>query len=368
MSTSQPPAPDRTASPPGENRHRALQAELTELADVVGPAALVDVLLERAFQMHATDIHLDPDADGLRVRLRVDGLLHQVLRLPDTVQNQVISRIKLLANMNIAERRQSQDGHFANSALGGERDVRVGSSPTIYGERLVLRLMPDSSSYNDLTQLGFMPDQLDLLQKQLSSPYGMIVVAGPVGSGKSTTLYACLERLNDPTRSLTTIEDPVERRIEGINQIQLEPKQGFSFPEALRGILRQDPNVLMVGEIRDPETAHIACRAGLSGVMLLTSIHAHDAVAAIDVLRELGIPPMFIADAVHCIVSQRLIRKVCPLSREDYHPDEAACAAIGIPPEHAGEVTLFPRRPRSGELQHRLFRPHRPVRDSADWG
>lgn len=331
------PTPSAGAS---ENRQKALRAELSELADVVGPAPLVDLLLERAFQLNATDIHLDPMPDGLRVRLRVDGLLHDVLRLPEAVRHNVISRVKLLADMDLTERRHSHDGHISRTALRGQRDVRVGSAPTIHGERLVLRLMPDETSYNTLEELGLGPNEMTVLEAQLRKPYGMIVVAGPVGSGKSTTLYSCLNRLNDPGRSLTTIEDPVERRIEGINQIQVEPKIGFGFVEALRGVLRQDPNILMVGEIRDPETAHIACRAGLTGVLVLSTIHANDAASTIDVLREYGIPPMFIADAVHCVISQRLIRRVCPRDRETYRPDDATAQALGLSPEEAANVNL----------------------------
>lgn len=333
-----------------DNRQKALRAELAELADVVGPVPLIDILLERAFQLNATDIHLDPVPDGLRVRLRVDGQLHDVLMLPEAMRQNVVSRIKLLANMDITERRHSHDGHIARSTLGGERDIRVGSAPTIYGERLVLRLMPDSGSYNRLEDLGFEPEQLELLERQIRKPYGMIIVAGPVGSGKSTTLYGCLDRLNDPGRSLTTIEDPVERRMEGVNQIQVEPKVGFGFVEALRGVLRQDPNVLMVGEIRDPETAHIACRAGLTGVMVLSTIHANDAASTIDVLREYGIPPMFIADSVHCVLSQRLVRKVCVNSRETYHPDEATCHMLGLPTHEAENIQLVRGIPRESNF------------------
>lgn len=340
MSTSEPTPTNRLASDTDDNRQKALRAELAELADVVTPASLIDLLLERAFQLNATDIHLDPVAEGLRVRLRVDGLLHDVAHLPDAVRQNVISRLKLLADMDLTERRHSRDGHIARTTLGGERDVRVGTSPTIYGERIVLRLMPDSNTYNRIEDLGLTPDQLELLGKQLRKPYGMIIVAGPVGSGKSTTLYGCLDRLNDPSRSLTTIEDPVERRLDGVNQIQVEQKVGFGFVEALRGVLRQDPNVLMVGEIRDSETAHIACRAGLTGVMVLSTIHANDAASAIDVLREYGIPPMFIADAVHCVISQRLIRKVCTQSRESYSPTEAEAAALGLSAEDASQATL----------------------------
>lgn len=330
----------RPALSTGEGRQRALRAELSELSDVVGAAPLVDLLLERSFQQNATDIHLDPVPDGLRVRVRVDGLLHDVLRLPESLRQNVVSRIKLLANMDLTERRHSRDGHIGRTALRGERDVRVGSTPTIYGERLVLRLMPDDAAFTRIEDLGLDPEQLELLRQQVEKPYGMIIVAGPVGSGKTTTLYSCLERLNDPIRSVTTIEDPVERRIDGINQIQIEPRHDFGFVEALRGVLRQDPNVLMVGEIRDSETAHIACRAGLTGVLVLSTIHANDAASVIDVLREYGIPPMFIADAIHCIVSQRLIRRVSPEARETYHPDPGQCELLGLDPNRSEEVTL----------------------------
>ena len=334
--------PDPTASPGPvrDSRQRALREELTSLADVVGPAQLVDLLVERAFEMNATDVHLDPNDQGLRVRLRVDGLLHDVLQLPEAVRSNVVSRIKLLAGMDITERRHSRDGHIAGTSLSGGRDIRVGSSPTIYGERLVLRLMPEATSFSSIEDLGLADDQLQLLRKQLSTAYGMVVVAGPVGSGKSTTLYSCLEGLNNPNRSLATIEDPVERRINGVNQIQIEPKQGFGFAEALKGVLRQDPNVLMVGEIRDADTAQIACRAGMTGILVLSTIHAHDAAAVIDVLRDYGIPPMFIADSIRCIVSQRLIRKVCEDSRERYTPDEATAHALDLSAEEAARVEL----------------------------
>ncbi|QDT38501.1 GspE/PulE family protein [Stratiformator vulcanicus] len=332
------PRPQPSGS--GAGRQRALQAELTELAEVVGPGPLVDLLLERAFQLNATDIHLDPTADGLRVRLRVDGLLHDVLRLPTALRSNVVSRVKLLAGMDITERRHAQDGHISNSALKHERDVRVGSSPSIYGERLVLRLMPDASAFTKLDELGLDDDQSEILLKQLRQPYGMLLTVGPVGSGKSTTSYSCVHLLNEPDRSVTTIEDPVERRVEGINQIQVEPKIGFGFPEALRGVLRMDPNIMMVGEIRDPETAHIAARAGLTGVLVISSLHANDAISSIDVLREFGIPPMFIADSVNCIVSQRLLRKVCPQSHETYHPDGAECELLGLNYEEAENIEL----------------------------
>jgi type II secretory ATPase GspE/PulE/Tfp pilus assembly ATPase PilB-like protein len=322
-------------------RQKALQEELRELVDVVGPGPLVDLLLERAFQLQATDIHLDPGETGLRVRLRVDGLLHDVAKLPTEMTSHVISRVKLMANMDITERRLSQDGHIANAVLKQQRDIRVGSGPTIYGERLVLRLMPDASQLTRIEDLGFEETQIAQLKKCISAPYGMILSVGPVGSGKSTTMYACLDSLNDKAKSLCTIEDPVERRVDGVNQIQIDSRIEFGFVEALRGVLRQDPNVMMVGEIRDPETAHIACRAGLTGVTVLSTLHANDAASTIDVFREFGVPPMFIADSLIGIISQRLVRKVCPRCCQTTHPDAAMAEFLGLDADQAAKTDVM---------------------------
>ena len=326
--------------PRGEVRQRALQEELRSLIDVVGPGPLVDLLLERAFDLGATDIHFDPREDGLYIRLRVDGILHDILQLSPTTTPQVISRLKLMAGMDITERRYAQDGHISNAVLKGRRDIRVGGCPTIHGERLVLRLMPDTGVYTSLDDLGFEAEKASLVKKFVGAPYGMMLSVGPVGSGKSTTMYSCLELLNEPGRSLVTIEDPVERRLTGVNQIQIEPKINFNFADALRGALRQDPDVIMVGEIRDPETAHIAVRAGLTGIRVLSTLHANETTATIDVFRDFGIPPMFIADSLNCVISQRLLRKICSHSNETYHPDEATCHFLGIDPARAGEVNL----------------------------
>jgi len=338
MSTAAPPTARPAVSP--ENRQKALQEELRELVDLVGPAPLVDLLLERAFQLRATDIHLDPTKTGLRVRLRVDGLLHDVLQLPPEMMSQVVSRVKLMSGMDITERRFAQDGHISSAVLKHQRDVRVGSGPTIFGERLVLRLMPDASTYNRLEELGLEEFQIDEIKRALRMPHGMLLSVGPVGSGKSTTMYSCLEILNQPGDSLVTIEDPVERRIEGVNQIQVDPKIDFNFVEALRGVLRQDPNVIMVGEIRDPETAHIAVRAGLTGVRVLSTLHANDTASTVDVFREFNVPPMFIADSLNCVLSQRLVRKTCETSFEEYTPDAAECTILGISPEEAPTFKL----------------------------
>jgi type II secretory ATPase GspE/PulE/Tfp pilus assembly ATPase PilB-like protein len=242
--------------------------------------------------------------------------------------------------MDITEKRLPQDGHISSAVLKHQRDVRVGSGPTIYGERIVMRLMPDDKAFTRLDELGLDEQQMGAIKNVLRRPYGMILSVGPVGSGKSTTMYSCMELLNQLDRSLITIEDPVERRIEGINQIQVDNKINFNFVEALRGVLRQDPNVIMVGEIRDPETAHIAVRAGLTGVRVLSTLHSNDTASTIDVFRQFDIPPMFIADSVNCIISQRLLRKVCTVSHESYTPDAAECAMLGVDPAQASSVQL----------------------------
>jgi len=324
----------------GEVRQKALQEELRQLLDVVGPVSLIDLLMERSFQLKATDIHFDPDELGLRVRIRVDGLLHDVIEFPREVMANVVSRLKIMAKMDIAERRLAQDGHFTNVVLNKKRDIRAGSGPTIHGERMVLRLMPDAADYTAFEELGLEDDQIATLDGHVRVPYGVILSVGPVGSGKTTMLYACLQRINEPEKSLVTIEDPVERQIVGVNQIQIEPKKDFGFPAALRGVLRQDPNVIMVGEIRDSETAHIACRAGLTGVTVFSTLHANDTAAAVDVFRNFDIPPMFIANSLEAIVSQRLLRKVCDRCREEYEPTEAELAVLGIGPAEAGGMKL----------------------------
>ena len=321
-------------------RQKALQEELNELVDVVGPAPLVDLLLERAFQLNATDIHFDPLPNGLRVRLRVDGLLHDVLRLPGNLTAQVVSRLKVMGGMDIAERRLTQDGHISKNVLTQQRDIRIGGAPTVNGERLVLRLMPDDKSYNTLEDLGFEESQLEQMKKLVEIPYGVMLSVGPVGSGKSTTMYSCLSIRNRPHESVVTIEDPIERQIDGINQMQVDTKTGFTFVKALRGVLRQDPDVLMVGEIRDPETAQIGVRAGLTGVTVLTTLHASDSLATIDVFREFGVSPMFIVDAIKCVIAQRLIRRICPNCCESFSPDESTRAVLNLTEEQAKVVTL----------------------------
>lgn len=325
---------------PAEARQKALQEELKSLIDLVGVEPLVDLLLERAFQLGATDIHLDPRENGIVLRIRLDGFLHDILHVESAYSPQLVSRIKLISGMNITEKRLAQDGHITSAKTAHSRDIRVASGPTIHGERIVMRLMADHSQFSSLDELGLHDRQIDAVKQAIATPHGMILSVGPVGCGKSTTTYSCLSALNAPERSLVTIEDPVERRVEGVNQIQVDNKIKFGFVEALRGILRQDPDVIMVGEIRDAETAHIAVRAGLMGTRVLSTLHARDTGSTIDMFREFQIPRMFLADSITCIIAQRLIRKICEHHRETYHPDKTECHMLGIDPAHAGEVKL----------------------------
>jgi type II secretory ATPase GspE/PulE/Tfp pilus assembly ATPase PilB-like protein len=285
--------------------------------------------MERAFQLQATDIHLDPLEDGLRLRLRVDGMLHDIIQLPKEAAASVISRLKLAANMDITERRLAQDGHINNQTLQNRRDIRVGSGPTIHGERLVLRLMPDHKRFTHFNELGLSEAQTSEITKYCTAPYGMILSVGPVGSGKSTSIYSCLDYLNQPEMSLATIEDPVERRIEGVNQIQIDPKIGFSFAEALRGVLRQDPNVIMVGEIRDRETAETVFQASLSGHLVITTFHAGSATEAVSRLSDMGIEPYLLRSGLLAILSQRLLRRLCSCAQ----PSQAEEDRLGLPVE-----------------------------------
>jgi len=321
-------------------RKKALQEEFRELAGVIGPVPLLDLLFERSFLLNATDIHVDPNEQGVRIRLRVDGILHDVVQLPPGLAAHMTNRVKLLGGGNITERRVAQDGHISVQHQGRPRDIRVASGPTVYGERLVLRLMPDSQTFLHLDQLGFEPDQVSLMRDYLGLPYGAVLSVGPVGSGKSTTMYSCLEILNDPGKSLVTIEDPVERRVAGVNQVQVDNRIGFNFVEALRGVLRQDPNVMMIGEIRDPETAHIGMRAARTGTLVLSTMHSNDAASAVDMLRDFNISSLFIADGLQGVISQRLMRRICPACRFSYHPDERECKILGFEPAMAKSLEL----------------------------
>ncbi len=320
--------------------HAGLRDELNELLDVVGPGQLGEVVLDRAFSLNATDLHFEPTGNGLRIRMRVDGLLHDLAKLPISVAAPLISRFKVMAGMDIAERRLAQDGHLSYVSRNIARDVRLGSGPTVYGERIILRLQPDPRQFHGLNDLGMDERDTSALRRCLASPYGLILVVGPVGSGKSTSVYSFLRELNNPHHSIVSIEDPVERRVEDVCQVQVEPKIGFEFAQALRCVLRQDPDIMMVGEIRDAETAQIACQSALTGVLVLSTLHASTSVAAIDVLKNFDVPSPILANSLRGVVSQRLVLQVCPKHRQEYQPNEADCRILNIAPDDAHQYTL----------------------------
>ncbi|MBI1884652.1 MAG: Flp pilus assembly complex ATPase component TadA [Chlamydiae bacterium] len=271
----------------------------------------IDFLLEHAVKEKASDIHIEPDANALRVRIRMDGLLHDIPAPPKKFELAIICRIKVLADMNIAENRIPQDGRFSTLVGGKKIDLRVSTVPTVWGENLALRILDTTTLKLDLKDLGLSPQALDLFQKFIAKPYGMILVTGPTGSGKTTTLYTALHKINSPEDNIVTIEDPVEYRLEMIRQIQVNPKVGLTFATGLRAIVRQDPDVIMVGEIRDLETAQIAVQSALTGHLVFSTLHTNDAAGAAVRLIEMGMEPFLVSSSVIGVAGQRLVRVLC---------------------------------------------------------
>ncbi len=287
-------------------------------SDVIAQAPIVravNLLVSQAVKDRASDIHVEPQQDRVRVRYRIDGILHETLSLPLSVHGPMISRVKVLAAMNIAERRRPQDGHFAISVDGTEVDIRVATADTTWGEMAVLRVLDKSMSVMDLADLGFLPDSLKTYQRVIQSPFGMVLAAGPTGSGKTTTLYASINQLDSKERNIITIEDPVEYRFANVNQMQVNLQANVTFAGGLRATMRLDPDVILVGEIRDKETSSIAIQAALTGHLVLSTVHANDAVGALFRLMDLGIEPFLITSAMVGIIAQRLVRRVCPHCR-----------------------------------------------------
>jgi general secretion pathway protein E len=275
-------------------------------------AKAVSLIIDEAVKAGASDIHLQPEANRLRARYRIDGVLHETFSMPLETGVTLISRIKILASMNIADHHRPQDGQFSIESQGGRSlDIRVAVIPTIHGEMAVLRLLDKSKVIMALPELGFLPDSLKAYEAMLRVPHGMILISGPTGAGKSTTLYASMNSLDLTGRNIITIEDPVEYHIEGINQVQVNTRAGLTFASGLRSILRLDPNVILVGEIRDAETAKIAIQAALTGHLVLSSIHANDAVSVVFRLIDLGIEPFLVSSALIGVVAQRMVRRVC---------------------------------------------------------
>ena len=289
-----------------------LPTKLNTVTDAPVAKALT-LIIDEAVKARASDIHLHPQEDKLLVRYRIDGTLHNMLSLPLSTATQLISRIKILANMNIADHHRPQDGHFSVRARGGQSmDIRVGTVATVYGEMAALRLLDKSKGFLNLSDLGFIPQSLATYEEMLKIPYGMILASGPTGAGKTTTLYASLNCLDCAGRNIITIEDPVEYRFKNINQIQVNTRAGLTFASGLRSILRLDPDVILVGEIRDAETARIAIQSALTGHLVLSSIHANDAVGVVFRLLDLGIEPFLVASALIGVISQRMVRRICP--------------------------------------------------------
>ena len=301
---------------------------LKGLAQEAPIVRLVNVLISRALDMRASDIHFEPFEASFQVRCRVDGVLYDLDHPPKGMQPAIISRLKLMANLNIAERRLPQDGRIKLKFGNRQVDIRVSTAPTIYGESIVLRLLSQESVDYRLDTLGMAPFQLKMVEELIERPYGIILVTGPTGSGKTTTLYGVLNRLNSTARKIITVEDPVEYQISGINQIQVKPQINLTFANALRSLVRQDPDVLLIGEIRDRETADIAIESALTGHLVLSTLHTNDAPGAITRMRDLGIESFLIADSFLAVGAQRLIRLLCPHYKEPYEAREGDRARL----------------------------------------
>lgn len=313
------------------------QVNVIELKEVVEGAPVIklaNALMSRAISIRASDIHVEPQKRKVRVRCRIDGILQEIMVVPKDLQHPLISRIKIIAGLDIAERRMPQDGRCTMISPQGEFDFRVSTYPGVNGENVVIRILDKHSATMDLSRLGIADGPLSVLKNRIEEPQGLILVTGPTGSGKTTTLYGAVNHLNEITRNIVTIEDPVEYQIDGIVQASINPKAGVTFSAGLRSILRQDPDVILVGEIRDAETASIAVEAALTGHLVLTSLHANDSAAAVTRLADMGIENFLIASSLTCSIAQRLVRLTCPRCVETYSPDPELLVRLGLPADH----------------------------------
>ncbi len=317
-------------------------AKAAEQAPVV---KFVNLMLREAIARRASDIHIEPYENSLRVRFRIDGVLYEVLKPPLSLKNPVVSRVKIMSRLDIAERRLPQDGRI-KLKLSKERemDFRVSCLPTLFGEKVVLRLLDKSNLQLDMTKLGFEEKPLQIFKDSIHKPFGMILVTGPTGSGKTTTLYSALHELNSPEVNISTAEDPVEFNLQGINQVQVHEEIGLTFAAALRSFLRQDPDIIMVGEIRDLETAEIAIKAALTGHLVLSTLHTNDAAQTINRLINMGVEPFLVANSVNCIIAQRLARKLCVKCRKEIPPPAEALRDLGIKMEEIGAFPVYEAR------------------------
>ena len=311
-----------------DDRAQALD-ELIKEAEGRPIVRLTNWLMHRAVEERASDLHIEPQDRHLTVRFRVDGLLHEIQKLPKWTQGAIVSRIKVLANLDIAEKRQPQDGRLAADIRGRRIDMRVSTLPTTHGEKVVIRIVDQARSAVELDDLGLEPQDLAHIRRDLERPQGILLVTGPTGSGKSTLLYACIKHIRNVTKNIVTVEDPVEVHLPGINQVQVDEKAKKTFPAALRAILRQDPDVIMIGEIRDRETAQIAFRASVTGHLVLSTVHTNDAAGAVTRLVDLGLEPFMVASSLISVISMRLIRTLCPKCREVYEVSASSLNRLG---------------------------------------
>jgi type IV pilus assembly protein PilB len=318
---------------------REAEAEATDESAPV--AKLMNVIVTEAIRQGAGDIYVEPLENELRVRYRIDGVCQEIMRAPKKLHRQLISRIKIASGMDIAEKRIPQDGRFGVVLDGKEVDFRVAVLPAVNGEMSVMRLLRKDAIMLGLEDLGFLEQPMQKLLEALDKPYGAILVTGPTGSGKSTTLYAAINRTTKPTVNLITVEDPVEYRLAGLSQVQVNEKAGLTFAAALRSILRQDPDVVMIGEIRDKETATIAIEAALTGHLVLSTLHTNDAPSALTRLTEMGVEPFLTASAVNCVLAQRLARRLCKDCKQPYTPDPETLDRVGFPYEPGNVPTLY---------------------------
>ena len=316
-------------------------AELGREAEEAPTIRFVNLIIADAIRKRASDIHLEPYEKVFRVRYRIDGVLHDMMNPPKQMEPAILSRVKIMANLDIAERRLPQDGRLSVKFQNREIDLRVSSLPTIYGEKIVMRVLDKGSIVLDLARLGFEEDDLNRFKKIITTPYGMILCTGPTGSGKSTTLYAAIATINNPDINIITAEDPVEFNIAGVNQVLVREDIGYNFSAALRAFLRQDPDVILVGEMRDLETAQIAIRAALTGHLVFSTLHTNDAPSTVTRLQDMGIPPFLISSSLLLVIAQRLVRRICLECREPVQAPVSALIDVGFRPEEAESVRIY---------------------------
>ena len=318
--------------------------EMTDIAAAADSAPvvkLVNSILVEGVERRVSDIHIEPYEKELRIRFRIDGILHEVMRPPYRMRKAIISRLKIMAKLKISEKRLPQDGRIKIRIKGRPVDLRVSTVPTLYGEKMALRILDRTATSFDLVSLGFEREPMVQFVKGISSPYGIVLVTGPTGCGKTTTLYAALNKINSPDVNITTAEDPVEYSLLGINQVQMRESVGLTFASALRSYLRQDPDIIMVGEIRDKETAEISIRASLTGHLVLTSVHTNNAAGTITRLVNMGVEPFLVASTINCVESQRLVRRICQSCKEPMTPNPALLKDVGIDESEFEGFTLY---------------------------